>query len=53
VVIGVPKSGNRLHEMLLTAVTRAPFYFFTSTDNGITLNRYVFLIEPFQRLTGR
>ncbi|KAJ6446792.1 ABC multidrug transporter [Purpureocillium lavendulum] len=33
-------SGNRLHEMLLTAVTRAPFYFFTSTDNGITLNRF-------------
>lgn len=26
--------------MLLRAVMRAPLHFFTSTDNGITLNRF-------------
>ncbi|KAK2608436.1 hypothetical protein QQS21_003003 [Conoideocrella luteorostrata] len=39
VLAGVPKSAIRLHEMLLNSVVRAPFYFFTSTNSGITLNR--------------
>ncbi|POR34199.1 ABC transporter, transmembrane domain, type 1, partial [Tolypocladium paradoxum] len=48
VVVGVPKSANRLHDILLNTVVRgvlivskASFYFFTSTDSGITLNRFV------------
>ncbi|ATY64240.1 ABC multidrug [Cordyceps militaris] len=39
-IVGVPRSANRLHTTLLTAVMRAPLHFFTSTDNGITLNRF-------------
>ena len=35
----VPKSSGRLHELLLNAVMRAPYRFFTRTDPGITLNR--------------
>lgn len=39
-IVGIPRSANRLHEILLVAVMRAPLHFFTSTDNGITLNRF-------------
>jgi ATP-binding cassette subfamily C (CFTR/MRP) protein 1 len=35
----VPKSSGRLHELLLNAVMRAPYQFFTKTDPGVTLNR--------------
>lgn len=37
----VPKSSGKLHELLLRAVMRAPYQFFTKTDSGVTLNRYV------------
>lgn len=37
---GIPRSGNRLHAMLTVSVVRAPLQFFTTTDNGITLNRF-------------
>lgn len=39
-IVGIPRSANRLHSILLRAVMNAPLYFFTSTDNGITLNRF-------------
>lgn len=39
-IVGIPRSANRLHAILLKAVMRAPLHFFTSTDNGITLNRF-------------
>ncbi|XWX01630.1 hypothetical protein V2A60_009658 [Cordyceps javanica] len=39
-IVGIPRSANRLHTILLKAVMRAPLHFFTSTDNGITLNRF-------------
>lgn len=37
----VPKSSGKLHELLLHAVMRAPYRFFTDTDAGVTLNRCV------------
>ena len=36
----IPQSAQTLHLRLLTVVMRAPLSFFTSTDNGITLNRF-------------
>ncbi|KAI8655282.1 hypothetical protein NCS57_01276500 [Fusarium keratoplasticum] len=39
-IMAVPKSSNRLHEQLLTSVTRAPLYFFTTTESGSILNRF-------------
>ena len=36
----IPQSAQTLHLKLLTSVMRAPLSFFTSTDNGITLNRF-------------
>ena len=36
----VPRSGERLHRMLLDTVIRAPLSFFVSTDTGITTNRF-------------
>ena len=36
----IPQSAQTLHLRLLTTVMRAPLSFFTSTDNGITLNRF-------------
>ncbi|OBT51212.1 hypothetical protein VE04_08393, partial [Pseudogymnoascus sp. 24MN13] len=39
-VVTVPVSAQNLHLKLLTAVMKAPFAFFTETDNGVTLNRY-------------
>ncbi|KAM0429767.1 hypothetical protein ACHAPT_006373 [Fusarium lateritium] len=39
-IMAVPKSSNRLHEKLLTSVTRAPLYFFTTTESGSILNRF-------------
>ncbi|KEY65241.1 hypothetical protein S7711_08779 [Stachybotrys chartarum IBT 7711] len=40
VVVGIPQSSRYLHNMLLTSVMRAPLSFFSSTDLGITLNRF-------------
>ncbi|KFY97582.1 hypothetical protein V500_01998 [Pseudogymnoascus sp. VKM F-4518 (FW-2643)] len=37
-VVTVPVSAQNLHLKLLTAVMKAPFAFFTETDNGVTLN---------------
>ena len=39
-VVAIPDSAQKLHQTLLTSVMRAPLSFFTSTDNGITLNRF-------------
>ncbi|KFY61345.1 hypothetical protein V497_03025 [Pseudogymnoascus sp. VKM F-4516 (FW-969)] len=39
-VVTVPVSAQNLHLKLLTTVMKAPFAFFTETDNGITLNRF-------------
>ncbi|KAJ4249958.1 hypothetical protein NW757_007387 [Fusarium falciforme] len=39
-IMAVPKSSNHLHERLLTSVTRAPLYFFTTTESGGILNRF-------------
>jgi ABC-type multidrug transport system fused ATPase/permease subunit len=36
----VPKTSSRLHEYLVTKIKDAPLSFLTSTDNGITLNRF-------------
>lgn len=36
----VPKTSSRLHEYLVTKIQNAPLWFLTSTDNGITLNRF-------------
>ncbi|KAG7418483.1 ABC transporter atnG [Fusarium oxysporum f. sp. rapae] len=38
-IVGVEKSSNNLHEQLLNSVCRAPFHFFSSTENGSILNR--------------
>ncbi|KAI1499120.1 putative ABC transporter [Biscogniauxia marginata] len=35
-----PRSGSRLHERLLSIVMSAPLSYFSSTDNGSTLNRF-------------
>jgi ATP-binding cassette, subfamily C (CFTR/MRP), member 1 len=37
----VPVSAEKLHKRLLVTVMNAPLYFFTSTDTGITANRFV------------
>ncbi|KAM3516753.1 hypothetical protein NHJ13051_009617 [Beauveria bassiana] len=39
-LIGIPQSANRLHSLLLRSVMNAPLSFFTSIDNGVTLNRF-------------
>ncbi|KAI8265702.1 ABC transporter [Colletotrichum sp. SAR11_239] len=36
----VPRSARHLHQMLLDAVLAAPLVFFTTTDSGVTLNRF-------------
>ncbi|OGM40676.1 hypothetical protein ABOM_010583 [Aspergillus bombycis] len=36
----MPKSAIRLHWRLLTAVVRAPLSYFSTTDSGVTLNRF-------------
>ncbi|KAK6826667.1 hypothetical protein RU639_004770 [Aspergillus parasiticus] len=36
----MPKSAIRLHWRLLNAVIRAPLSFFSTTDSGVTLNRF-------------
>ncbi|PYH89693.1 putative multidrug resistance protein [Aspergillus ellipticus CBS 707.79] len=36
----MPKSAIRLHWLLLDAVIQAPLSFFSSTDSGVTLNRF-------------
>ncbi|KAB8278602.1 P-loop containing nucleoside triphosphate hydrolase protein [Aspergillus minisclerotigenes] len=36
----MPKSAIRLHWRLLKAVIRAPLSFFSTTDSGVTLNRF-------------
>ncbi|RFU32078.1 hypothetical protein B7463_g4239, partial [Scytalidium lignicola] len=36
----IPKSGARLHQILLQSVMSAPQSFFDTTDSGITLNRF-------------
>ncbi|OCL12604.1 P-loop containing nucleoside triphosphate hydrolase protein [Glonium stellatum] len=36
----VPQSGRKLHQRLLDTVMNAPISFFTSTDTGITTNRF-------------
>lgn len=37
---GIPRSANRLHTMLTVSVVCAPLRFFTTTDSGVTLNRF-------------
>jgi ATP-binding cassette, subfamily C (CFTR/MRP), member 1 len=37
----IPRSSNGLHYALLRTAMRAPLSFFTKTDSGTTLNRYV------------
>ena len=39
-VVVVPSSAQNLHRKLLDVVMHAPLSFFTSTDNGVTLNRF-------------
>ncbi|KAF8849622.1 putative multidrug resistance protein MDR [Acephala macrosclerotiorum] len=39
-VVIIPKSATHLHWLLLDAVLKAPLWFFTTTDSGITLNRF-------------
>ena len=39
-VVAIPDSAQKLHLTLLNSVMRAHLSFFTSTDNGITLNRF-------------
>ncbi|KAK1752219.1 ABC multidrug transporter [Echria macrotheca] len=36
----VPKSGKHLHFLLLDTIMKAPLYFFTTVDSGVTLNRF-------------
>ncbi|PWY69102.1 multidrug resistance protein MDR [Aspergillus heteromorphus CBS 117.55] len=36
----VPRSSSRLHEYLVTTVKKAPLHWLTSTDSGVTLNRF-------------
>ncbi|KAH8666573.1 P-loop containing nucleoside triphosphate hydrolase protein [Xylariales sp. PMI_506] len=36
----VPKSGAALHKILLRTIIHAPMRFFSTTDSGITLNRF-------------
>ncbi|KAF6831810.1 ABC multidrug transporter [Colletotrichum musicola] len=39
-LIVIPRSARHLHQMLLDAVLAAPLFFFTTTDSGVTLNRF-------------
>ena len=39
-VVVIPKSAVHLHWLLLDAVVKAPLWFFTTTDSGVTLNRF-------------
>ncbi|KAF9879602.1 ABC multidrug transporter [Colletotrichum karsti] len=39
-LIAIPRSARHLHQMLLDAVLAAPLLFFTTTDSGVTLNRF-------------
>ncbi|KAL0937343.1 ABC multidrug transporter [Colletotrichum truncatum] len=39
-LIVIPRSAKHLHQMLLDAVLAAPLFFFTTTDSGVTLNRF-------------
>ncbi|KZL80273.1 abc transporter [Colletotrichum incanum] len=39
-LLAIPRSSNHLHQTLLKAVLAAPLYFFTTTDSGVTLNRF-------------
>ncbi|KXH32504.1 hypothetical protein CSIM01_13585 [Colletotrichum simmondsii] len=39
-LLAIPRSANHLHQTLLQAVLAAPLYFFTTTDSGVTLNRF-------------
>lgn len=39
-IVVIPHSAGYMHQILLTAVMRAPLSFFSSTDSGITLNRF-------------
>ena len=39
-VVVVPSSAQNLHRTVLDVVMHAPLSFFTSTDNGVTLNRF-------------
>lgn len=36
----VPKSGARLHQILLKTVLHAPMRYFSTTDSGVILNRF-------------
>ncbi|KAF2995600.1 hypothetical protein E8E14_000809 [Neopestalotiopsis sp. 37M] len=36
----IPKSAKHLHWLLLEAVVEAPLWYFTTTDNGVILNRF-------------
>ncbi|CAH0043540.1 unnamed protein product [Clonostachys solani] len=39
-MVGIPKSSNKLHEVVLHTMMSAPYWFFVSTDSGQTLNRF-------------
>ncbi|KAK1504420.1 uncharacterized protein CCOS01_16872 [Colletotrichum costaricense] len=39
-LLAIPRSANHLHQTLLQAALAAPLYFFTTTDSGVTLNRF-------------
>lgn len=36
----VPKSGARLHQILLKTVLHAPMQYLSNTDSGVLLNRF-------------
>ena len=40
IITMVPRTGESFHKKLLTTVLAAPMSFFTTTDTGITLNRF-------------
>ncbi|KAK2756862.1 ABC multidrug transporter [Colletotrichum kahawae] len=39
-VVVIPHSATRLHWKLLDSVLKAPLWFFTTVDSGVTLNRF-------------
>ncbi|KAH7134057.1 P-loop containing nucleoside triphosphate hydrolase protein [Dactylonectria macrodidyma] len=39
-ILLAPRSGDKLHQRLLTTIFRAPLSFFLTTDTGVTLNRF-------------
>ncbi|EQB45813.1 ABC transporter [Colletotrichum gloeosporioides Cg-14] len=39
-VVVIPHSASRLHWQLLDSVLKAPLWFFTTVDSGVTLNRF-------------